>query len=148
MTAVPDPIPDASVPDVRATEVFASRLGRLGAFAIDVLLGVAVVATFALVGLTSPPRGWLWWLCTAAAALTVVAMAINRWLLPTMARWSIGRALFGVRVVRRDGADAGVSQLLIRDILHLLDTAALFVGWLWPLWGQVPSDLRRPATAY
>jgi hypothetical protein len=23
---------------------------------------------------------------------------------------------------------------LLRDVAHLLDTAALFVGWLWPLW--------------
>ena len=25
-------------------------------------------------------------------------------------------------------------KLLARDFVHLLDTAALFIGWLWPLW--------------
>jgi Mce-associated membrane protein len=24
--------------------------------------------------------------------------------------------------------------LLLRDLAHLLDTAAIFIGWLWPLW--------------
>jgi Mce-associated membrane protein len=25
---------------------------------------------------------------------------------------------------------------VVRDIAHLLDTAALFIGWLWPLWDR------------
>jgi len=28
----------------------------------------------------------------------------------------------------------GFVRLMIRDFAHLLDTAALFIGWLWPLW--------------
>ena len=41
----------------------------------------------------------------------------------------------GIRVVQRgDGAAAGFVRLMIRDLAHLLDTAALFIGWLWPLW--------------
>jgi Mce-associated membrane protein len=52
-----------------------------------------------------------------------------------MTGWSLGRALFGIRVVRRgDGAAVGFARLLVRDLAHLLDTAAIFVGWLWPLW--------------
>ena len=35
---------------------------------------------------------------------------------------------------RRDGAPVGAWRLLARDLAHLLDTAALFIGWLWPLW--------------
>ena len=35
-------------------------------------------------------------------------------------------------------AAVGAWRLLARDLAHLLDTAALFVGWLWPLW-----DSRR-----
>jgi Mce-associated membrane protein len=29
-----------------------------------------------------------------------------------------------------------VLRLVGRDVAHLLDTAALFVGWLWPLWDR------------
>ncbi|PRC50007.1 hypothetical protein C6A85_71775, partial [Mycobacterium sp. ITM-2017-0098] len=35
-----------------------------------------------------------------------------------------------------DGAPVGVVRLAARDLAHLLDTAALFVGWLWPLWDR------------
>jgi Mce-associated membrane protein len=54
--------------------------------------------------------------------------------LPVLTGWSLGRALFGIRVVTRSGAPAGIARLLLRDVAHLLDTASLFVGWLWPLW--------------
>ena len=65
-----------------------------------------------------------------------VLMAVNRWLLPRVTGWSLGRALFGIAVVRRDGAPVGAWRLLARDLAHLLDTAALFIGWLWPLWDR------------
>jgi Mce-associated membrane protein len=42
--------------------------------------------------------------------------------------------LFGIRIATRSGDPAGTARLLLRDVAHLLDTASLFVGWLWPLW--------------
>jgi len=63
-------------------------------------------------------------------------MAVNRLLLPTITGWSLGRALFGIAVRTRDGAPVGVLRLAGRDLAHLLDTAALFIGWLWPLWDR------------
>ena len=80
----------------------------------------------------------MWWVYAVAAAVVFLAMAVNRLLLPAITGWSLGRALLGIRVVRRDGAAAGAWRLLVRDLAHLLDTAALFIGWLWPLW-----DSRR-----
>jgi Mce-associated membrane protein len=137
MTAVlDDPSSDTVAPEVESLDELASWPARACAFAIDVLLGVAVVATMALLALTAPQRGWVWWVFTATAALTVVLMAINRWLLPTMTGWSLGRGLVGIRVVRRNGAAVGVTRLLVRDVAHLADTAALFIGWLWPLWDK------------
>jgi Mce-associated membrane protein len=71
----------------------------------------------------------------AAAAVIVLLILANRWLLPAITGWSLGRALFGIRVMgRNDGGAAGFARLLVRDFAHLLDTAALFIGWLWPLW--------------
>ena len=63
-------------------------------------------------------------------------MAVNRLLLPTITGWSLGRALFGIAVRTRDGAPPGVLRLVGRELVHLLDTAALFIGWLWPLWDR------------
>lgn len=136
MTAVLDVTPNASADDTTPEQPLASWRSRVGAFAVDVLLGVAVIASMALLWLMAPQRGWLWWVYTAAAALVLLMTAVNRWLLPTITGWSLGRALFGIAVRKRDGADVGVLRLVGRDIAHLLDTAALFVGWLWPLWDR------------
>ncbi len=56
----------------------------------------------------------------------------------------MGRALFGIAVRKRDGAPVGLVRLAARDLAHLLDTAALLIGWLWPLWdrrGRTFADL-------
>jgi Mce-associated membrane protein len=54
-------------------------------------------------------------------------------LLPANTGWSLGRAVFGIAVVDRDGDLLGTPKLALRDLAHLLDTAPLFLGWLWPL---------------
>ncbi|MDP7704474.1 MULTISPECIES: RDD family protein [unclassified Mycobacterium] len=107
---------------------------RVAAFSIDVLAGLAVATTMALVSFTLPPyRAW-WWVCMVVCALAVLAVLVNRLLLPTVTGWSLGRAQFGIAVARRDGTDVSPWWLLLRDLAHLLDTAALLVGWFWPLW--------------
>lgn len=113
----------------------ASWPARAGALAVDVVPGVAVMASLALLTLGTPAYGVAWWAYVAAAALTAIALAVNRWLIPSMTGWTLGRATFSIRVVRKgDGATAGVLRLFVRDLAHVLDTGALFVGWLWPLW--------------
>ncbi|CAN5502868.1 RDD family protein [soil metagenome] len=116
----------------------ASWLARAGAFVIDVLFGIGVVAALILIAWSTAQHDWLWWLCVSAALIVLLAVAVNRLLLPAVTGWSLGRALTGVVVVRRDGAPVGPWRLLLRDLAHALDTLALFVGWLWPLW-----DTRR-----
>ncbi|OBB15357.1 hypothetical protein A5662_06700 [Mycobacteriaceae bacterium 1482268.1] len=135
MTAVleasADPVLDGSLP----VQPLASWPSRAGALCLDVLLGIGVLAVLAPLAWTAPREGWLWWVYMAVAAVIVLAILANRWLLPSVTGWSLGRALVGIRVVRRgDGAAAGFGRLLARDVAHLLDTAALFIGWLWPLW--------------
>jgi Mce-associated membrane protein len=120
---------EPSTPDGRPAGWWA----RAGALAIDVLAGASVVAAMLMIGWSAPQHGWLWWLCMVVAALTVVAIAVNRLLLPTATGWSLGRAIFGIAVVDRDGQPLGLWRLLIRDLAHLLDTVPLLLGWLWPL---------------
>jgi Mce-associated membrane protein len=134
VTAVLDATPEAPAELLAGRP--ASWAARAGAFMVDVLVGVAVIATMALLWQTAPPRAWLWWVFAAVIALTIVLMAVNRLLLPTITGWSLGRALFGIAVRKRDGSAVGVARLLGRDLAHLLDTAALFIGWLWPLWDR------------
>lgn len=111
----------------------ASWPARAGAFAIDVLVGAGVIVALAMVVFSAPLYGWLWWVCFVGAVLVVVAILVNRVLLPSITGWSLGRAVFGIRVETADGS-AGLVRLLLRDLAHLLDTAAVFIGWLWPLW--------------
>jgi Mce-associated membrane protein len=136
VTAVLDAIPETAAEDSATERPTASWLARAGAFSIDMLLGDAVIVTMALLTLSAPQRGWLWWTFTGAAALVVVLVAVNRLLLPTFTGWSLGRALFGIAVRKRDGSPVGLARLVGRDLAHLLDTAALFIGWLWPLWDR------------
>lgn len=134
----------APVTEEVETDPVASWLSRAGAFAVDVLFPLGVVATMALVALSASRGSWLWWLSVSAGGAVLLLVGINRLLLPVITGWSLGRALAGIGVVHRGQPgperpgheDRGVGpwRLLARDVAHLLDTASLFVGWLWPLW--------------
>jgi len=139
----------------------ANWVARAGAFAIDVLLGLGAVATALLVCGSAPPRGWLWWLTLVVGAAVLLAVLVNRLLLPAATGTSLGRSVFGIAVVGRDGDAVGPWRLLLRDLAHILDTVPLFLGWLWPLLdsrGRTFADIavrtevhrvdgRRPAWA-
>jgi Mce-associated membrane protein len=116
---------------------------RVAAFAVDVVPAIAVVTTLALVSFTVPALGAWWWVCVSVVGVVILLMLVNRLLLPTVTGWSLGRALVGIVVVRRDGEAIGPWGLLLRDLAHLLDTATV-VGWLWPLWdsrGRTFADM-------
>ena len=107
---------------------------RAGAFGIDVLCPLAVVATALLIGWSAPRGGWLWWGALPAAAAVATAIAVNRILLPAHTGWSLGRSIFGIAVHDRDhGATPGAGRLALRDLAHVVDTVPLALGWLWPL---------------
>jgi Mce-associated membrane protein len=123
-TVIPEPPPNRLAPwHIRAS-----------AFAVDVLPGAAVVATMALVALTVRQHPVWYWACVSIGGLAILLILVNRMLLPTITGWSLGRARFGIAVVRSDGTAPGAWRLLLRDLAHLLDVASVLVGWLWPLW--------------
>jgi Mce-associated membrane protein len=109
---------------------------RARALLVDVLPGLAVVATTAVLAYASPADAWARWAFTGVGAATLFAMVVNRLVLPVATGWTLGRALYGIAVRERGGAPAGLIRLTARELAHLLDTAALFVGWLWPLWDR------------
>jgi Mce-associated membrane protein len=128
-----------TVESEQATPIrYASWGARLGAIALDLLPGVAVLATLGVLAYTTNPDTWLRWTFVAVLALTAVAMVVNRVLLPALTGWTLGRAVLSIRVVRANGQPTGALRVLLRECAHLLDTAAAFVGWFWPLW-----DSRR-----
>lgn len=138
MTAVVEETQTAPAVEAVSDNTLASWPARGGAIAVDLLPGVGVVATAALAVLTVPQRGLWWWVCVSFGGIVILLMAINRLVLPTIMGWSLGRARCGITVVHSNGAAVGPWRLLLRDLAHVLDTASVFVGWLWPLW-----DSRR-----
>ncbi|MDA2949418.1 MAG: RDD family protein [Actinomycetota bacterium] len=106
---------------------------RAGAFCIDVLLAFGAALSLLLIGWSAPRGGAVSWVCLVLAALVVVAIGVNRLVAPAITGWSMGRSVFGIAVVDRDGLRPGPWRLLARDAAHLLDTLPLFLGWLWPL---------------
>ena len=106
---------------------------RAGAFAVDVLLGLSALASLLLVGGAAPRGGWLWWVMLFLAAIVLVAIAVNRYVLPTATGWSLGRVATGIEVVDRAGGPVTPWRLLGRDAAHLVDTLPFGLGWLWPL---------------
>ncbi len=114
---------------------------RAAALAVDVLPGLVVIVTMALVALTlssraltMPAHDTWWWVSVGIGGFAILFVGVNRLMLPTITGWSAGRGLVGIAVVRSDGTPAGPWRLLLRDLAHLLDTASALVGWLWPLW--------------
>ncbi|VEG51031.1 RDD domain-containing protein [Mycolicibacterium aurum] len=137
MTAVLDTTTGTPPEDATPEVVLASWPARAGALAVDTLPGLGVLATTALLAFTAPADGWERWMFVAAFAVTFLLMAVNRLVLPIVTGWTLGRALFAIAVrIGADGAAPGVVRLAVRDIAHLLDTASLFIGWLWPLWDR------------
>ena len=122
-----------------APNELAGWLIRAAAFAVDVLPGVAVVATTALVWLAAPSQSLWWWLSVSVLVGAALVTMVNRAVLPAILGWSLGRALLGLEVVRPGGAAVGVGRLMSRELAHLLDTLSVCVGWLWPLWDSRKS---------
>ncbi|MBY0443066.1 MAG: RDD family protein [Mycobacteriaceae bacterium] len=123
---------------VSSAHSLASWRSRACAIAVDALSGLVVVATMAVLALSVPSGGVLWWLSRLVGGAVILLILINRLLLPPLTGWTLGRALCGVRVQRGDGTATGAWRLLFRELAHVLDTVSALVGWLWPLW-----DSRR-----
>jgi Mce-associated membrane protein len=136
VTAVFDTTPTASADDPTTPMPLASWPARAGAITVDILPGLGVIVTTALLALTAPADGWVRWMFIVALAVTFFLMAANRLVLPVATGWTLGRALFGIAVRRADGRPVGVLRVTGRELAHLLDTLAVFVGWLWPLWDR------------
>jgi Mce-associated membrane protein len=112
---------------------YASWPSRACAIAIDVVPGIAVVATTVLLAATTANGSALWWSFIGIAAITMLATLVNRLVLPGAVGWTMGRAVAGIRVTTAAGEPAGSARLIGREFAHLLDTLALFIGWFWPL---------------
>jgi Mce-associated membrane protein len=136
VTTVLDQTAPATADDAATDTVLGPWRSRAAALAVDVLPGLAIVATMVLLVLATPGDDGVRWVFVVVGALALTAVVVNRVMLPAVTGWTLGRALCGLAVRRRDGQPVGIGRFAVREAAHLLDTLAVFVGWLWPLWDK------------
>lgn len=67
--------------------------------------------------------------------LSIPWVAYNRWYLAGKTGQSYGKWVVGIRLIGEPTSEPiGRSDAFFRDIVHGVDTAALYIGWLLPLW--------------
>jgi uncharacterized RDD family membrane protein YckC len=45
-----------------------------------------------------------------------------------------GKSVLAIRLVNADLQPIGIGWAFLRNLLHVVDSLACFVGWLWPIW--------------
>ena len=61
----------------------------------------------------------------------------NRWIRQGKTGQTVGKSVVGLRLVAADtGQPIGALRCFLRDVCHILDTLACYVGWLFPLWDE------------
>ena len=51
--------------------------------------------------------------------------------------YSLGKGVVGIKLVKEaTGRPIGGGWAFLREILHVVDSALIYLGWLWPLWDR------------
>ena len=117
---------------------YASWGQRVGGYFVDSL----VVLPFYIVGLvfgrgTDEATG----LPTFNAVYSIFALlafavsAYNRWYQAGKTGQSWGRKALGIKLIsEQTGQPIGGGMAFVRDLAHILDSLACYIGWLFPIW--------------
>jgi len=158
----PPTYPAAAVPAYGSGPQYASWIVRVAGYLIDYvvvaipsIIGVVVViAGVHTTQSTDPTTGavttTLHGGSGGGAALfllldlvTVVLWFWNRCIRAGRTGQSLGKSAMGTRLLAlSDGQPIGTGKAFLRDLAHILDSLACYLGWLWPLW-----DARRQTFA-
>lgn len=72
---------------------------------------------------------------TALGAVLALAFVVRNLLAQGRTGQTLGKRRMGIKVLRvQDGAPPGRTRSILRQVAHVFDSAALLLGWLWPLW--------------
>jgi uncharacterized RDD family membrane protein YckC len=67
--------------------------------------------------------------------IAIVVTAYNRWYLAGTTGQSWGKKVLHLRLINEGtGQPIGPLMAFVRDLCHILDSLACFIGWLFPLW--------------
>src|SRR5262245_18726535 len=100
----------------------------LGAFGMEKILGAAIDPGGRWVGIVLQWAALIWMIFNQVQAGTTGQ--------------SLGKRAGGLRLVReRDGLPLGGGMAVLRWFMHILDSWAFFIGFLWPLWDRKRQTL-------
>lgn len=106
---------------------YASWAQRAGGYLID----VAPVIVLEIIGAATGHVVIYFLFLLVALAFQIY----NRWYLAGTTGQSYGKKALGLKLVSEDtGQPIGPLMAFVRDICHVLDSLACFIGWLFPLW--------------
>jgi uncharacterized RDD family membrane protein YckC len=126
---------------------YANWLQRVGGYLIDSILTSIPAGIGAAIAAATSSGGKF----TAAGALIYAVLGLvsfgltiyNRWILAGRTGQSWGRRALNIRLLGDEtGRPIGGGMAFVRDICHILDSLACYIGWLFPLW-----DARRQTFA-
>ncbi|SFO80547.1 RDD family protein [Amycolatopsis rubida] len=106
---------------------------RAGAYLVDFAPLLAGVLIAVLVSLVSGAAGTIVYLLAILG--TLAWTVFNRWINGGATGQSLGKRIAGIKLVSEaTGEPIGAGMAFVRDVAHALDSMALGLGYLWPLW--------------
>ncbi|HYY81920.1 MAG TPA: RDD family protein [Actinomycetes bacterium] len=137
----------ADAPGFYMGRPLANWLQRVGAYLIDGLIaGIPVILAALLAGALTGSNGGNTGAGLVVFLLYLVSLGItvyNRWIMQGRTGQSWGKQVLRLRLLRMsDGQPIGGGMAFARDICHIVDSLACYIGWLFPLW-----DARRQTFA-
>lgn len=108
---------------------------RAAALIIDVLIigGPMILISLLTAGDRNPAAGLV--ILSLVTSLYAFGMAIFQVYKEGATGQTIGKGVIGISVRREtDGNVLGFGMAFVRRLAHFLDSAACYLGWLWPLW--------------
>lgn len=113
--------------------VYADWGKRAGAYLIDFAPLLAGLLLSVLLSLASGVAGTIVLLLAILGNLAWTVF--NRWINGGGTGQSLGKRIVGIKLVSEaTGEPIGAGTAFVRDVAHALDSAALALGFLWPLW--------------
>lgn len=111
---------------------------RVGAYVIDslILLAAYLPAVIGSPMLEDPETRGAGTVLSAVGTVLMIAVFVwNVCLKQGRTGYTVGKGVLGIRLLKEaTGQPIGAGMSFVRQIAHLLDSLACYLGWLWPLW--------------
>ena len=121
----------ANIVDFSPERVKATFFLRVAALCVDYIIMMAVPVLWLVFGKMIADTGTVVSIGTTIWAITAIVFIGNFFLLPLITGRSVGKMLTGLTIVRKDGSDVGLLQLLLRGTIgYLLTALTLGLGFL------------------